>query len=403
LTGVDVDLLGKSYIILSGIHWYIADWTTGVRAVDVGAGHYITIEDNLFDGTEKELVDDSSSYVVLRRNIWTHNQAHDGQLFVATDADGVIIEENLFYEPYDSSYPAMNRFGRNIYSYSYSARFVGNIFYSAERTGLDSRWGGYIQHNLSVQAPMRCGDEGSGPREKAIGYIYGNAFCEATANTAEATNLRVIGNDGTQIYDNVWFNGSGGITVLGEDSSTPPIDVAENISIYDNLIYATSIAFVNDIDAVSGISITGNQIQQATATVIAFYNDYLPGTFANNKYYSTADAGDWFTQGNLTAWVSASGETGATDTAVSYTDATRTVAKYHASIGGTETTAAFMTAALAQSRASWDTRLMALPVINYIRAGFDKAAVSYSYNSRAEVGGAGTVSIGGAGTVTINR
>jgi hypothetical protein len=57
-------------------------------------------------------------------------------------------------------------------------------------------------------------------------------------------------------------------------------------------------------------------------------------------------------------------------------DPERTVGDYHASIGGTGTTEAFIEAVSARGLREWPTNLTAYAVINYIREGFNLAAIS---------------------------
>ena len=58
-----------------------------------------------------------------------------------------------------------------------------------------------------------------------------------------------------------------------------------------------------------------------------------------------------------------------------YSDPARTVGGYYASIGGSNDEIAFINAVRKQSKDSWDDKLTAKAVINYIRAGFDMAAI----------------------------
>jgi hypothetical protein len=97
-------------------------------------------------------------------------------------------------------------------------------------------------------------------------------------------------------------------------------------------------------------------------------------TLSGNQYYTTKTENTWFNVNstNLTnsQWESLTGES-PVYTDPSFTDNTRDVDTYMDSIGGTATIDGFITAVRAQDRYSWDHRLEADTVNDWIRAGFD--------------------------------
>lgn len=405
LTDVEFNGSTQEYIVVSGIHFYSADWTTADRSVDVRNGaSYQTFEDLYIEGTAGDITG-SSSYIAFRRCIWLHGEAHDGQIFVQTMTN-CLIEECLFYEPFDEDYTDESFFGRNIYyahTGSSGVELRGNIFYSADREGVHLRDDCDFYDNLVVQNYVRVGDIGTSTRYTMAANIYENVLIESSPRSnIDPNTLCLLAQDGTKAYDNIITSPSNvdrnpmGILVIGNYSSTPTLPTAKNLEIYDNIVYdfTTSagvgygIKFDASLTDISNISVHDNDLQlvdgDGSGNVFSYPTSFLSyGTFANNNYYSDDAESGWFIQGNLSAWASASSETGASSTPVSYTSPTRTIGGYHGTLGGTATTAAFMTAALGQSRADWDTDLMAVAAINYIRAGFDKSSVSYSYSGAA--------------------
>jgi hypothetical protein len=423
LTDVEFNSSSKSHIVVSSIHFYSADWTTADRALDIrGTATNQLFEDLYIEQTAGDIVQGASvDTIVFRRCIWINNEAHDGQMYMS-DADNVILEENIFAEPYDDSYGDESRYGRHLYfAHGESNGTVarGNVFFASDREGADFRAGGEIYNNLIVQSYLRVGDVGTSTRYTCSGDIYQNVLMEGSPQTGTATIILILANDGSNIYDNIVTNPTNattnviGISVIGNYSSTPALPTAKNLNIYDNVIYDWAASGGNGIGIrvdssltdIENLSIHDNDIQMINGHgggAIVYYPTDLMSyvTFANNRYYSTEAEADWFDQGDHDAWVSASSETGSTKTEVSYTAPTRTVGSYHGTIGGVATTAAFMTAVLAQSRTNWDDDLMATSVINYIRAGFDMEPVSTSYSASTTFSGAGSVSMGGAGTLT---
>ena len=59
--------------------------------------------------------------------------------------------------------------------------------------------------------------------------------------------------------------------------------------------------------------------------------------------------------------------------AVSYSDPNRTIESYMASLSQPATHAEFMNKASQLSKTNWDPKYLAITVINYVRARFDKA------------------------------
>lgn len=64
-----------------------------------------------------------------------------------------------------------------------------------------------------------------------------------------------------------------------------------------------------------------------------------------------------------------------------WTDPNRTVGGYHASIGGSNSTVAFLTAVRERAVGTWPTKLSAYAVINYIREGFNMSPIAPTYAS----------------------
>ncbi len=99
-------------------------------------------------------------------------------------------------------------------------------------------------------------------------------------------------------------------------------------------------------------------------------------TYANNRYFSSADASRWFcAPGGRTSienWRTTSGEANATAlTSLTFSDPDRTVEKYATTLGLAETLEAFLGAARGQQRLHWRNDLTAGAVNTYLRAGFE--------------------------------
>ena len=98
--------------------------------------------------------------------------------------------------------------------------------------------------------------------------------------------------------------------------------------------------------------------------------------YRGNRYFSSAVPSSWFCLaggGSLEAWKAASGENDATAlTALAFPDPDRTIETYAAALGLGSTLQSYLDAARAQTRLSYDARLGAPAINDYIRAGFGK-------------------------------
>lgn len=114
------------------------------------------------------------------------------------------------------------------------------------------------------------------------------------------------------------------------------------------------------------------------ACLVSHSGSFGAYTYANNRYYSSIASGNWFCAGgggksDLSQWKSASGETGVTTLAgVPFSDPERTIERYAGERGLDATLAGFLGAARVRSRLSWDERLGAPAINDYIRAGFSE-------------------------------
>lgn len=420
LTDVELDSYNASYLIISGIKLYSADWTTATtRGIDSrGTGSYRTFEDLYIDGKNGDIVDESVSNIAFRRCVWTHGEAHDGQLYAHNVTD-LLLEECIFHEPYDDTYTDESQFGRHLYFAAGDCGedcmtgvvIRGNIFFSAERGGGDIRSGGRIYANLWVRASLGVGDAGSGVRQYTSSQVYSNVHLEGTVNTGGGSGISIINNNNTRVYDNILTDptnitlSSTAISIAG--NSTNSDYRATDYYIYDNIVYNRAGTGTNrcvssvGINPISNINIYDNDFQMGTGSddlIFIENSDLNEFTFTGNRYYTTAVESVWFDPyGSYASWISNMGETGSSNSQVTYTAPTRTVKTYNQTIGGSASTDEFMTAAIGQSRQNWDSRYLALTVVNYIREGFDKSPVSYAGSKSLGLsGGSGAISFDGS-------
>ncbi len=128
----------------------------------------------------------------------------------------------------------------------------------------------------------------------------------------------------------------------------------------------------------TSIAITDNEFvdQEFGAVMVRHEDDFADYTYSGNRYYTTADTGEWFFVSSqlqsFDAWLSSSGETGAEALTEVPNDPERDIESYAEVVGAGTTLADFIALARTQSRLHWRTDLMAGTVNDYVRAGFGR-------------------------------
>jgi hypothetical protein len=121
-------------------------------------------------------------------------------------------------------------------------------------------------------------------------------------------------------------------------------------------------------------SFTGNHLQQPCDAVLVAHVNPASWQFSQNRYYTQRGKGMRFKRGDewfgYEQWAAVSGEAGAREERIEYSDPGRTVARYAADLVLAESTEAFLSAARRQSRDHWRDEYTAAAVNRYLREGF---------------------------------
>ena len=401
-TDVGFDNDNKSYIIVSGLRFYADNWLNSSRAIDVrGDSQDILFEDikvdrhagGIFQGGD--LVN-----MVVRRCIFTEHEAHDG-MFYAYKTTNMLFEQNIFYKPYDDSYPDESRYGRIMYLnpgdginlHGLDVILRKNIYYSSERIGIDARAGGIIEDNLICRSTIRFGANGGSGGSLVSGELLNNVFMQTTDKMNMGSGLDVINAENTVIDGNIFTdpgnqNGEADAIEIMGDSSYDTY-VARNIKVSNNVVYGWANPagdgrgiWINSnlnnggLNDIRNITIRDNEIQMNSGSidVIFIASSVVPkAMLSGNKYFSSDSTSSWFTPGgNFTSWLLSTKETDSETIEISYPDPSRTIESYHSSLGGIPSTEDFMDEVLLQSRQNWRPGFTAAAFNNYIREGFGK-------------------------------
>jgi hypothetical protein len=307
--------------------------TNGIYASNVTG---LTIEENLIDGVQRTAIAAGVPNVP--------DTALSHAVYVQSDTRTVSMQGNIMTNAFDGG---MLR--------------PGGVY--AKNLVLGASIGVHYGYMFNVSAPIIS--EGV---EASIGT---NAFLRAAAYGIQMGNIRqgFVGN-------NLFLSGPtpGGLAfnLIGRtDQDTTPGQIGlHNVTLFGN--------FVLGMDGISSAgpvfsNVTVSQNQFRGPSRIVNHMDYEAGDFhySGNAYRSDAAPAQWFRAGttnyDLPAWMTFIGEPNATTAAAQSPAGAPTVATYHAFIGGAASEAAFLAAAREQSRATWDNRYMAAPVIIYLR------------------------------------
>lgn len=275
------------------------------------------------------------SNVVIRRNVIVDAYSLSGhsQGILAGETDGITIVENILdHNGWNDDAGAVKTiFNQTIYLHesnlSENVVIRGNIIARASSHGAQFRRGGTARENLVVDC--------------AIGLQPGGGDTPIAGG--------VVGN----VIDNV-------ILESGDIGAAPRgTGIVLKANVRDSVVSGNLIS--DDRSA----ALYGNGIQVESGVVRTALNDNIIWDWANptdiQAGASVTTSGNYY------------GSRGGANTP-GYSDPTRNLSAYALSLSLAETNAAFLTAARAQSRDSWDADLTAAAANEWIRDGFDIAA-----------------------------
>jgi hypothetical protein len=375
----------------------------GVRWV--GGGNDILMEDCCFRFFSGGLVAQKYSGPQLsdfrlRRSIITDSYSTNSHSsgFYASHVDGLLVEECIFDHngwliqgTGDNSQEAgaATMFNHNTYfNECNDVVFRGNMFLRPSSMGNkmcsnhpDSSTGILFDNNLYVEGEIGIGIGGNteDPSRFNDVIIRNNVMLHIGRSNPTSRNfgwyLEISDNNNCVVTNNCfvhqpWYDNTYAVNIGGASE--------ENILIKKNIIYDIRYQAirVNVNTAWNNIQIFENKIQDDTLGPLMVYQsgDFEEVSYYDNTYYTIDSSsfarvnGEYMTYGE---WISSSGETGATNEEIDFTDPDRTVETYHNSLGGDGTFEGFIEEARQQSKANWNNAYTASAVNDYIREGFD--------------------------------
>lgn len=300
--------------------------------------------------------------------------------------DGVLFEENIFVH---NGFPNPIALLGNFFDHTFYMAGNGNRNFTFHRNLiLNNADGGKVwadhttyDDNTFIKNAVAMSRACCGPSTT----MSNNVILDNTSNSNlnETTGILMGPTQDLQITGNIIahnhftaYQASGGASVFGINT-----DTSSNTQISNNIIYnwcnpnfSSAMGFWG---SQTNMRISGNDFQMTCNALLMYWaGSPLSGvTYAGNRYYSpranpfSSDAGATM---SFSQWATASGETGSW-AQVMYADPLRDAATYMGQTFQSEAGyTAFETAALNQSKFSWDPRITSAQFNAYIRAGFNR-------------------------------
>ena len=397
----------NDFTAVVGIH-FRADKYTGSRAEPrgfqlLGEVREFLIEDCFIEGYETNLVVQGASEfpgpkgrhknVAIRRCVIVdayNTGTSNSEGIFASGTDGLLLEENVFdrngwRDDVKGSEPTW--FRHNIYIQNLNTDVVvrGNIV--ARTDGLHSRSGGLVEDNLVLR--------------NALGMVLGGggfpAIEEAGVELVARRNVVLDGGDLQEGSARGWGMHLSNLKKAIVDSNVIAhntsghapfaviFDVANNGRGVEKAVFSNNVVsdwggptrFAGPSPGKFDVLLEKNRFQDEVTKSPLFQLEPAVGTegvrSAGNLFHSIAEPKAWMQLGgpmSLQDWRDRVRDTTSTAKRASFPDASRTIATYHASIGGAPSLDAFMLEARKQSRSNWRPQYTARAVGEYIRAGF---------------------------------
>ena len=420
-----------NYVVIANIHHeHVSggsltglNWTGDTDGALIEGCRFISYHDNIIFQNNVAVGSPYIDNIALRRNIIADSyctSAHSQGIYTSSIYN-CLIEENVFDHNgwHDSiSGAEATIFNRSMYLNKSPLMTVrGNIDARGAAGGVQLRHGGTCEYNLSLQNPLAIS---TGHAQALIDhsvYVKYNVVLDSrNINTLPRGFGISVGNrsDNAEIADNIIAHQKSGtdnifaLFVSNETNMTEQVDpdpgyqYVINPKFTDNIIYKWDLNGSTDGQtlyigqAVVGITVRDNIFYQPNRADLIYY---YTGTqqsgpdetwvFSGNTYCAGSNTtpfdGNSLSAMNYTEWVSHVSELDSTYAQVTtFPDPERTIESYALAMGLNPTgyqdgLEKFLSEARKQSRFNWRKEYTALSVINYIREGFGRESVSFSY------------------------
>lgn len=355
----------------------------GIRMVMTGSNLHIEdcvirgYKDNIAIGSPSTPVDN----VKLRKNVITDAYAisvgHAQGFYASGSTTNILMDGNLFdhngWNP-NISGAVPTVFNHNVYLQTGHGNVIArnNIFANGSLHGAMIREGGTVQNNLFVGNAI------------GLGIFGGN-------QTLVTGNVVLNGRDLPTIPHGIGFNseGYGGSlffdNIVAHDRSNTTTNASafnlnwqsSSVALNSNIVYNWRRALRNGSAGPTWVN--SNHMQTTMGDRVLVDHRVTPDgvkyDYSKNTYHSPRSI--WHdiktTPTTFASWRTRMDEKDAIPQQVTYLDPNRDVGRYNTTLGGSNSTSAFLAEARKMSRTNPQTAYTAAPVIGYIRQGFGLA------------------------------
>jgi hypothetical protein len=387
----DLDMSPASYSGYSGgddasciyLHWNARDiLVEGVRCAGFSCNIIIT-----GDPAGRHASDIRLRRCVLVDAKKLTQKEHPQNLYAAACA-GLLLEECVFDWGADNPSPP-TIFRHNVYIQGDCRAVVARGCIDARGwTSWEQRPGGTHEKCLHLDNSQHLVMGGLGSEPSVCRYNV----CLGSHDILRGSNplgegIQIAGDGkgvrGFEVYENICA-GAGAVTSTENIYAYSTENHIAQATVRDNIAWKWvngaghgGCLFIGGAPTPGGITYRSNDFQQPGGGRLIEDHAHAPAAFISNRYHSS-DSSMFATAGKaqgLREWRSSHpGEDQTSLVRATYPDPDRSITTYAASIGLEPTLGAFMDAARANRKGTWNPAHTAAPVIDYIRAGFGRAA-----------------------------
>lgn len=333
--------------------------------------------------------------VRIRRNVLVDayyiGAGTDGHGLFMSGCPQALIEENVFdHNGWNDTHPG-TVFRHSMYITGTSANVTvrGNIVSNGASHGMQLRIGGTAENNLFVRCSIAMhggGGDTPVPGGVQINFLRnvildGKNIVNGSENRGWGIDLANI-SQGTIAENIIAHQTIGSFRLAMNLYGATSGDGVHNVTLRDNVIYnwGGPILLHGNSSQITNLSIEGNHLQdlQYTNRLLEHAQGSTTGSVASSSenlfFNGQSSQSSWImiggSQSTVAQWASQVDDTSSQAVQAGYPDANRTLATYHATIGGTASHDAFIAEARKQAKGAWRTEYEAGTVNDYIRAGF---------------------------------
>jgi hypothetical protein len=397
----------RSNVAITSIHFESEGGGSDGMRIVLNYGENWLVEDCVIDGYKDNLniqgfgTPGVINNFKLRRSVITNAASTGGghsQGLYADRVHGLLIDGCVFdhngwsqvSNPSAPGYPTIYSHSCYIQTGCTGLVFRRNIVANSSSHGLQARPGGIVENNVFIRNPIAILFGGGDPDPQThtygiTGTVRGNLILDG--KDISPTLPRGFAIDLFNVASAVVENNIAAHQTLGSQRRAVSFEGTaygsgvgvHNVQLRNNIFYkwGGSIRLVGGSSNFSNLNIAQNDFQVFDGSYIVDHNNsgsVGPVQSASNQMYTNRSSSQWClvasSSQSLNGWKNLVSDTSSVGGQADYPNPDRTIATYHASLGGSPSYEAFIAEARQQSKFTWRNGYYAPFVISYFRQGF---------------------------------